>query len=458
MSARGEEDVSSSASSPRDALDALRREGAPESLVRRLGELVDGLEDELREARRSLARKAFALHSLVDASQDLTANAAEDAVGELVLTSAMGHLLVSRCALYLVGPHGLSLARSRGLDRTPDRHAVAGSELTVLARVAGPTEVADLPEGLLRRRLEAARLTLAVPLSTGGTVAGILAIGGRASGRPFSDEDREVAATLARQAGTAIENARLQRVREEKNRQDRELRIAREIQESLLPRRPPAVEGFDVAGRSRPCHEVGGDSYDWIPIEGGRLALVVADVAGKGTPASLLMASVHASVQVLAGTAEPARLVERLNHFLCSRAPVSRFVTLFYAELDTSSRRLVFVNAGHVPPYRVARDGTVSRLLEGGAALGLIPDASYEVGEIGLEPGDVLAVVTDGVTEAASPEDHEFGDERLCAALRRRPGTSAAEVLDDLVSRVEAWTGSEMFADDLTALILVTRE
>ena len=439
----------------RETLEELRREGAPAPLVERLAGLVSLVEDELRSARRTGSAQAYALQSLFDASQDLTGTHAEDSVGELVLTSVMGHFLVSRGALYAIGPHGLSLARSRGLPRTSEGAAIAPADArAALERLDGPTAVIELPSGPLRRRLESDRLTLALPLAIGGAVEGILAIGGRASGIPFSAEDCAVAAALARQAATALENARLQRVREEKKRQDRELQIAREIQESLLPKDPPEMNGFDVAGRSRPCYEVGGDSYDWIPLAGERLALVVADVAGKGTPASLLMASVHASVQLLAGTVEPVRLVERLNRFLCSHAPASRFVTLFYAELDASSRRLAFVNAGHVPPYRVARGGTLTRLVDGGPALGLLPDAPYEVGEIVLEPGDVLAVVTDGVTEAASPDDDEFGDGRVFEALRRGAECRAIEILAGLVSAVEAWTGSASFADDLTAVIL----
>jgi sigma-B regulation protein RsbU (phosphoserine phosphatase) len=274
---------------------------------------------------------------------------------------------------------------------------------------------------------------------------------------PFSEEDREIAQTLARQAVAALDNARLQRVREEKQRQDRELQVAREIQHSLFPTRPPRVPGYEVAGESRSCYEVGGDSYDWIPLGGDRLALVIADVAGKGTPASLLMASVHAFVQALAGTAVPAQVIARLNGFLFANTQASRFVTLFYAELDAARRRLAYVNAGHVPPYRVARDGTVSRLAEGGPALGLLAEASYEAGEVGLDPGDVVAMVTDGVTEAASPDDREFGDERVCQALHRSSGGSATAVLRGLVSAVNEWAGDAGFSDDLTALILKAR-
>jgi len=444
----------------RDTLAELTRAGAPDALVERLSGLLGLLENELRGARRELAAKSLALGSLFDASEQLTAGAPEEAVLEAVLTSAMGHFVVSRAALYVPGADGLELALARGPRRAGEGGPILPPDARrEVDRLAGPASVADLPDGALRRQLVDARLALAVPLSEGGPAEGLLAIGERASGAGFTDEDRDVARALARQARAALEHARLQRVRDEKRRQDRELQIAREIQEGLLPPRPPVVPGFELAGRSRPCYEVGGDSYDWIPLDDGRLALVVADVAGKGTPASLLMASVHASVQLLAGTTKPSLLAARLNGFLAARAPASRFVTLFYAELDPRTRRLAYVNAGHVPPYRVARGGAVSRLISGGPALGLLAEATYEVGEVTLAPGDVLAVVTDGVTEAMAPDDEEFGDERVCETLRAlgRGAAEAETVLASLVAAAERWTGGRRFGDDLTALILRAR-
>jgi sigma-B regulation protein RsbU (phosphoserine phosphatase) len=202
---------------------------------------------------------------------------------------------------------------------------------------------------------------------------------------------------------------------------------------------------------------VGGDSYDWIPLGDDRLALVVADVSGKGTPASLLMASVHAYLQALAGTAAPVAVVERLNRFLFASTQPSRFVTLLYAELDVGARRLEYVNAGHVPPYRIARDGSVTRLAEGGPAVGLVEGAEYQSGSVRLEAGDAVAVVTDGVTEAGSPDGLEFGDERVCESLRRCRDGSAAAILEDLVGSVSAWAGDAGVGDDLTALILKAR-
>jgi sigma-B regulation protein RsbU (phosphoserine phosphatase) len=181
---------------------------------------------------------------------------------------------------------------------------------------------------------------------------------------------------------------------------------------------------------------------------------VIADVSGKGTPASLLMASVHAFVHALAGTAEPARLIGHLNRFLFARSQASRFVTLFYAELDPASRRLTYVNAGHVPPYRVSRGGAVSRLDGGGPALGLLAEGSYEMGDVCLERGDVVAMVTDGLTEAWSPDDREFGDEQVGEALRGLSGGNAATVLQGLLAAVDRWAGDRAFSDDLTALVL----
>ena len=414
--------------------------------------------DELRRVHQKLSVKVFELHNLFDSSRDLTASFAEETIAGLIITTLMGHFVVSRCALYLNGPRGLSLAHGRGLRREVEGGPIPPEEArAALESLSGPKAVAELPRGPLRQRLEQARLALAVPLSTGAGVEGVLAIGERASGMPFSQEDREVAETLARQAMAALQNARLQRVREEKQRQDRELQIAREIQHSLFPSRPPEVQGFEVAGESRPCYEVGGDSYDWIPLGGERLALVIADVAGKGTPASLLMASAHAFVHALAGTAAPAEVISRLNRFLFARSQASRFVTLFYAELDAVTRRFAYVNAGHVPPYRVTAEGTVNRLTEGGPALGLLAEASYEVGEVRLEPGDVVAMVTDGVTEATSDDESEFGDDRVGEALRSLSGASAFTVLEGLVAAVTKWAGAGGFRDDLTALILKVR-
>ncbi|MCG6922033.1 MAG: SpoIIE family protein phosphatase [Acidobacteria bacterium] len=412
--------------------------------------------DELHRVNKTLSVKVFQLHNLFDIGGELTSSLDEEAIKRLVITTVMGHFLASRAALYLLGEGGLDLAHVRGLrpDESPIRlPAEAAAEAEALP---GPSRVGDLDSGPLRDALTRGRFGLAVPLTGGARVSGLLTVGERASGAPFGDEDFDYALALARQAQAALEGARLHRVALEKERQDRELQIAQEIQRSLFPRSTPTVEGLEVAAVSRPCHQVGGDYYDFIPLDGGRLALVIADVSGKGTPASILMASVHASLRATAGTTPPAVLLERVNRFLCASTQDNKYVTLFYAEIEPGSRRLSYVNAGHIPPYLVRAGGELDRLRTGGPVLGLLEDAVFEEGKVVLGEGDLLATVTDGVTEALSPDDEEFGDARACASLCASDD-NASSALRQLVEAVEAWTGRPGFGDDLTALIVRAR-
>jgi sigma-B regulation protein RsbU (phosphoserine phosphatase) len=408
---------------------------------------------ELKQVNQRLSLKVFQLHNLFDVSRELTSCYDEESILQLVTTTLMGQLMVSRCALLMRTAEGLVVAEERGTPWTRDMRLPVSDADTVLATLRAPLSVTELPEGALRERLTAARLVLVVPLTAGDRVAGFLAAGERLSGAGFDAEDREFAQTLARQALAALESVRLTRMRVERQRQDREMQIARDIQQSLFPRERPHVPGFAVAASSESCYHVGGDHYDFIPIEGGRLALAIADVSGKGAPASILMASVHASLRALAGSAPPERMLLRLNRFLFDSTQANRYVTMFYAELDPATRALTYVNAGHVPPYLVRAEG-VERLTSGGTVVGLIEDATYEHGVVQLEDGDVVAMVTDGVTEAASPQEEEYGDERLVAALRGGRDGSADDVLRGLLESVRAFVGSAGCVDDQTALVL----
>ena len=410
---------------------------------------------ELKRVNQRLSVKVFQLHNLFDLSRELTSSFDEEAIETLVATTLMGHLMVSRCALYRAAEGGLVVAHARGLRGDElDRSIPAAEARVLLGALRSPLRVAELPPGAARERLAAARMALLVPLAAGESVQGFLALGERVSGLPFSEEDLEFALTLARQALAALESVRLHRVRLEQQRRDREMQIAREIQQSLFPRSRPPVAGFDLAALSDPCQEVGGDHYDFIPLDGGRLALAVADVSGKGAPASILMASVHASLRAMAGSSPPAALVGRLNRFLLASTQENKYVTLFYAELDPAARRLVYVNGGHVPPCRISADGACERLLAGGPALGLLERADYEAGVTEMGTGDVMTVVTDGVTEAASPDDREFGEEGLLRVVRASRQEGAEAILNALVRAVHAWTGPAGCSDDLTALVL----
>jgi sigma-B regulation protein RsbU (phosphoserine phosphatase) len=413
------------------------------------------MNEQLRRLNQRLLVKAFQLHSLFDISRELVASLDDDAILHVLSAALMGHLMSSRCAVYLATAGGLFLAHERGmrggegLALIPD--ADAGPLLRALDTSMTP---AQLGPGRVVDALTTARMGLVVPLGMEGQAEGFLAVGQRASGAAFSDEDREFALTLARQAAAALQTVRLHRVRLEKQRQDRELQLARGIQQSLFPREKPVMPGFELAARSIACQEVGGDHYDFIPLPAGRWALAVADVSGKGTPASLLMASVHAWLRALAGPATPVVLMQKLNRFLCESTEPHRYVTLFYAELDPLLGRVVYVNSGHVPPFLLRADGRRERLTQGGPVLGLIEEASFQLGQAALAAGDVLAMVTDGVTEGFSEDQVEVGDRMVFDSLSQACAAEPEAILDALVGAVRRSEGAAGCTDDLTALIL----
>jgi sigma-B regulation protein RsbU (phosphoserine phosphatase) len=412
---------------------------------------------ELRDVNQKLSRKVFEMGNLFDLSRELTGSFDADSIRGLFVGTVMGHLVVSRAALYLGGASDLRFVHGRGA-RDEEPAFAEGDGREALAGLQVARAVGDLPAGPVRKRLSGARLTWVFPLSVGARREGFLAVGERATRAPFREEDDDFVRTLGRQALSALDNVALHRVAVEKERQDREMQIAREIQQSLFPRECPKVAGYSLAAASQPCYQVGGDHYDFIPLADGRLAFAIADVSGKGAPASILMASVHASLRALAGALPPAALLARLNRFLLDSTQYNRYVTLFYGELDPLSGRLRYVRGGHVPPYLLRHTGELQRLETGGPAVGLLDEASFEEGEALLGPGDTLALVTDGATEAASPDDQELGDAGVCAALRTASGESAQVQLDALLCAVHAWTGPAGCSDDLTALILKAEE
>jgi sigma-B regulation protein RsbU (phosphoserine phosphatase) len=249
----------------------------------------------------------------------------------------------------------------------------------------------------------------------------------------------------------------LERARElekERDRLEHELDLARRIQRRLLPDGPPHIAGLEIAGGSEPAREVGGDYYDHIPLGDGRVLLVIADVSGKGVPAALLMSAFRASLMSQdANTSAPADVAERLNSFLYRSVDPGKFVTAFLGFLDGRTGQFVYANAGHNSPVLLRRDGTVEWLATGGLILGILSDSRFETGNVRLEPGDMLALYTDGVTEGADATNEQFGEERLVAALQKSAGQPCAEIARSLMREVRAFEGAQGPADDLTVLI-----
>ena len=247
------------------------------------------------------------------------------------------------------------------------------------------------------------------------------------------------------------------RVLRERDALERELSVAREVQRELLPREVPDVAGLELAGVCRPAIAVGGDYYDYLQDGDGRLGLVIADVSGKGVPAALLMASLQASMRSGFPTAgSSARLAAGLNDALFRSSSAARYATAFLSAFDPETRRLSYSNAGHLPAILVRKDETI-RCHEGGMPIGLFEGAAYETATRTLAPGDLLALFTDGVTEAPAPDGEEFGAERLADLLRAHRARPLDEVIETVLDALLRWSGPVDAHDDITLVLARVR-
>lgn len=237
-------------------------------------------------------------------------------------------------------------------------------------------------------------------------------------------------------------------------RMEEELRLAAIIQDRLLPSGPPVLDRLELAGMSLPAREVGGDYYDYLLLDDGRLGLAVADVSGKGTPAALLMSAFRAALRSQdLGTLGPGEVMARINHFIHESVDPGKFITAFLALLDPATGEIRYANAGHDAPLVVARDGKVTELTGGGLILGMLPQFVYDEAAALLDPGALVAIFTDGVTEAQDPAGEFYGPERLAEVLQRLRARPCADILHGLTEEIAAFAGDGPQSDDITVIL-----
>jgi sigma-B regulation protein RsbU (phosphoserine phosphatase) len=384
-------------------------------------------------------------------------------------------------SIKLLGPgDGAPLAQTRastrkaaGLESGSWPRMVTMSVMGHLMLHPGPLSSPDLFDdprfGSLKGMPGPFRAVLAVPLRVGDAITGLLAVTRNQPGVAWTGEQVAMLAIVASSSASVVEQARLRIEAQEKqrleleNRQleaerrriERELETARDIQMSLVPDGPLCVGAWEVLGRVVPARQVGGDAFDYFALDGGRLAIAIADVAGKGVPAAILMGSVQAKIRAFCNGVTPLdAAIASVNRSVAARVPAGKFVTLFYAELDTGAGVLRFCNAGHNPPLLRRRDGTLEPLHTGGLPLGLFADAGYAAGETGFGPGDALLLYSDGITEAFDAHDEEFGDDRLAAWWGATGGGRAAIAVEALIAEVAAFRGPAAQSDDITAVVV----
>ncbi|MGH9943342.1 MAG: SpoIIE family protein phosphatase [Pyrinomonadaceae bacterium] len=306
--------------------------------------------------------------------------------------------------------------------------------------------------------IQGIRSVLAVPLRVNEKTFGIIYADSPLAEARFSQDHLTVLTTLASVAAIRVENARLVEEQLDRERFERELHLAREIQQRFQPTSPPQVDGYELQGISFPCYEIGGDYYDFIQRQDGKTIIALGDVSGKGTSAALMMSSLHAAIHAQAATHRSiAETISAVNRYLAETIPANRFVTLFYAELDPPTGTLSFINAGHNPPIIAHAGGTMEQLGAGGLPLGIMPDFAYREGRTQLQRGDSLVVYSDGVTETQNVAGEEFGPMRLYDVVSRNLDASAAGIRDKIESGLTKFAQGTDSVDDIT-LVIVKRQ
>jgi sigma-B regulation protein RsbU (phosphoserine phosphatase) len=412
---------------------------------------------ELREANFRLKRKVLEMQSLYDVGLAIGALHELDPMANEIIQRAVMLLDASAGVLFSLEKEGLRVAASFGMETEYPPKALFALD-QVQPRAIHEITIATQQGCRLNERAHGGARNYAIlPLIVSGQVVGALMVCDKQTREgyaPFTEEDEQFLLALATQAAIAIENARLHREAIEKERIEKELEVAAAIQRRILPEAPPVLDAVETVGVNISCRQVGGDYYDYICFDEPKLGLVIADVSGKGTPAALLVSTLQASFRALVESHDLAETVTRLNKVIYKASPSYNYITFFYGILDFETRLFRSINAGHNNPllYR-PRTGEWHTFSGGGFCLGMFDWGTYEVQETQLEPGDLIFLYTDGVTESTNEYGEEFGEERVRALLVETAHLPINEISARLLTAIREFVGAAPQHDDLTYIL-----
>ena len=314
-----------------------------------------------------------------------------------------------------------------------------------------------------KKQIEDLNSQILLPVAVKDHLSGVLSLSAKQSEEPFTPTDLRLLKSVAAQTGLALENSRLTEAiateAAQKERLNRELEIAREVQERLFPQEFPSVDGLEYYGHCRPALGVGGDYYDFLELPDGRFGFAIGDVSGKGIGASLMMASLQASLrgQAIHSGNDLSSLMSNVNRLVYEASTTNRYATFFYAQYEAKTRTLTYVNAGHNPPF-LLRDGQDEPILltEGGPVIGMLPPmiVSYAQAEIVLQRGDLIVGFTDGISEAMNPLEEEWGEEALLTKLQSIRSLSPHEIHDSCVEAADRFADGAKQHDDMTMIVV----
>jgi sigma-B regulation protein RsbU (phosphoserine phosphatase) len=418
---------------------------------------VRELERQTDHSSREIAR----LRRLIEAAKVLNSTLDLGRLLEVILETALGLVEGDRGTVYLVD-HERQELWSRVLKGNSEIRLPVGSGISGYVAATGDT--LNIPDAYFDTRFNPeidrksgyrTRSILCMPMKNkDGVIVGVFQLLNKKDG-PFTLDDESILEALSVHAAIALENARLHEQERQKLAMEKEILAAREVQMMMLPKRLPAIPGYDLAATTIPAREVGGDLFDFMQREGGRVAVWLGDVSGKGLAASLLMASVQATLRDQSRSeTSTVECITRSNSLLYESTSDEKFVTLFYAVVDTAAGTIAYCNAGHERPYMFAADGSSRRLAAGGVVLGIVDRFPFQEESVPFGHGEFFAVFSDGISEAINEANEQFGEERIAAVLLENRTLPAADIRDRLVAAVREHAAGAPQADDITVVIV----
>ncbi|NIA28911.1 MAG: SpoIIE family protein phosphatase [Actinobacteria bacterium] len=415
--------------------------------------------------RKPIRERVEYLHSLIEASKAINSTLDLDELLEIILRIALENTNAGAGTIYLIDRDKgevwskISDKDERNEIRLPIGQGIAGfvAKTGETVNIENAMEHPRFTENFDKLTGFHTKSMLCMPMrNEDEQIIGVFQIMNKRGGA-FDEEDEEFLSGLSIHATLAIRQAALHKESLEKRALEHEMNVAREIQENLLPQHVPEIQNYDFAATNLPAKAIGGDYYDYIILPENHLRFCIADVCGKGIPAALIMATLRTTMHFQKSDFDAAsvgRLVSRINRVMFESMPLSRFVTLFYGELDLNSGNLFYVNAGHNPPYFYQADENLHQLHVGGMALGLLKETEFQVGHVQMKAGDLLFLYTDGVTEAMNSSLDEYGDERLSLFLKENRNSKAEDLINNIVADVPAHLDGMQQNDDLTMAVI----
>jgi len=404
---------------------------------------------ELKDLNRELDAKVNQLSSLFDLSKEFSGILKVEMIGKLLLYSIIGQLLVSKYAVVTCKENS-SLILENKFPKEDLEKLLSSCNLQTITSVLKKEEIFNNYPLFMELGVE-----LIVPMQIKGTTKGLIMLGQRIAGQPYSKSDIEYVASVGSLAIISIENALLFNETLEKQKLEKDLDTARNIQKNLLPKAMPKLNCFEIAGFNNSARQVGGDYYDLVKLNKNELLFAIGDVSGKGVPAALLMANLQAFLKSICKQGMPLdRATDFINDLVSDNTTNGSFITFFWGILNDTNRELSYVNAGHNPPLLI-RNKEIKKLKTGGMILGVMQTViPYNAETVQLEKDDLLVFFTDGITEAMDPDYKEFSDERLEELALKLTDKSAPEVLEKIMEDVKLYIRGAEQSDDITLIVI----